>query len=193
MERAGTEVRPGRSQSLENACRWRSGEVRVIDLAWRLEGAHRSRRGTSAGKAIRAAGRRFGCGPDAVERAAGVKDADRLAPSHTFGLAHPLDNIALLATAEAVPETVVDVQPERGRTIEVAVGGKRAANHGRSGGAIQVDAGSPSYVDQGVAGAGGLDGERPHSPISIPLTGSSATGLSTCLLPSRYHWPRLSA
>ena len=75
----------------------------------------------------------------------------------------------------------------------MAMGGQWAANHDRSGGAIEVDAGSPSHVVQAVAGPGGLDGGRPHSVISMASTGSSATGASTCLLPSRYHWPRLSA
>ncbi len=49
----------------------------------------------------------------------------------------------------------------------MAVGGQRAANHDRSGGAIEVDAGSPSHVIQAVAGTGGLDGRRPHSAISM--------------------------
>ena len=42
------------------------------------------------------------CGPRASEHAARVEDADRLAPSHTFALAHPLDEISRLAAAEEV-------------------------------------------------------------------------------------------
>ena len=80
------------------------------------------------------------CGPGACERAARVEDADRLAPSHTFALAHPLDDMTRLAAADAVPDAVVGLQLQRERAIEVAMGGQ------------------PSHVVKVVAGAGGLDG-----------------------------------
>ena len=77
------------------------------------------------------------CGPRARERAARVEDADRLAPSHSFTPAHPLDDVSRLAAAEAVPDAVVEMQL---RAVEVAKGGQ--SNH----------------VVKAVAGAGGLDG-----------------------------------
>ena len=80
------------------------------------------------------------CGPRARERAARVEDADRLTPSHAFALAHPLDDVTRLAAAEAVPDAVVELQPQRGGALEVAMGGQ------------------PSYVVKAVAGASGLDG-----------------------------------
>ena len=80
------------------------------------------------------------CGPRARERAARVEDVDRLTPSHTFALAHPLDDATHLAAAEAVPDAVVEMQLQRGRAVEVAVGGQ------------------PNHIVEAVAGAGGLDG-----------------------------------
>ena len=80
------------------------------------------------------------CGPRARERAARVEDAARLTPSHAFALAHPFDDIACLAAAEAVPDAVVEMQLQRGGALEVATGGQ------------------PSHVVKVVAGAGGLDG-----------------------------------
>ena len=80
------------------------------------------------------------CGPRARERAARVEDVDRLTPSSTFALAHPLDDASRLAAAEAVPDAVVEMQPQRGGALEVAMGGQ------------------PSYVVKAVAGASGLDG-----------------------------------
>ena len=65
------------------------------------------------------------CGPRARERAARVEDVDRLAPSHSFALAHPLDDVSRLAAAEAVPDAVVEMQLQRGGAVEVAVGGQR--------------------------------------------------------------------
>ena len=79
-------------------------------------------------------------GTRARERAARVEDADRLAPSHSFALAHPLDDVTRLATAEAVPDAVVEMQLQREGALEVAMGGQ------------------PSHVVKAVAGAGGLDG-----------------------------------
>ena len=78
------------------------------------------------------------CGPRPRERAARVEDADRLAPSHTFALAHPLDDVTRLAVVAAVPDA--EMQLQRGGTVEVAMGGQ------------------PSHVVKAVAGAGGLDG-----------------------------------
>ena len=80
------------------------------------------------------------CGPRVRGRAARVVDEDRLAPSHTFALAHPLDDVTRLAAAAAVPEAVVEMQLQRGGAVETAVGGE------------------PSHVVKAVAGAGGLDG-----------------------------------
>jgi hypothetical protein len=80
------------------------------------------------------------CGPRARERAARVEDADHLAPSHSFALAHPLDDISRLAAAEEVPDAVVEMQLQREEPVEVAMGGQ------------------PSYVVKAVAGASGLDG-----------------------------------
>jgi len=84
------------------------------------------------------------CSPRARERAARVEDADRLAPSHSFALAHPLDDISRLAAAQAVPDAVVEMQLQRGGAVQVAMGGQ------------------PNHVVKAVAGAGGLDrGEVP--------------------------------
>ena len=80
------------------------------------------------------------CSPRARERAARVEDADRLAPSHSFALAHPLDDISRLAAAQALPDAVVEMQLQRGGAIQVAMGGQ------------------PNHVVKAVAGAGGLDG-----------------------------------
>jgi hypothetical protein len=80
------------------------------------------------------------CGARARERAARVEDADRLVPSHTFALAHPLDDATRLATAEAVPDAVVEMQLQRGGAVEVAMGGQ------------------PNHVVKVVAGAASLDG-----------------------------------
>ena len=80
------------------------------------------------------------CGPRARERAARVEDVDRLTPSSTFALAHPLDDASRLAAAEAVPDAVVEMQPQRGGAVEVAMGGQ------------------PNHVVKAVAGASGLDG-----------------------------------
>jgi len=54
------------------------------------------------------------CGARASEHAARVEDVDRLTPSSTFALAHPLDDASRLAAAEAVPDAVVEMQPQRG-------------------------------------------------------------------------------
>ena len=43
------------------------------------------------------------CGPRVRGRVARVEDADRLAPSHSFALAYPLDDSSRLAAAEEVP------------------------------------------------------------------------------------------
>ena len=80
------------------------------------------------------------CGPRALERAARVEDADRLAPSHSFTPAHPLDDVSRLAAAAAVPDAVVEMQLQRGGAVKVAMGGQ------------------PSHVVKAVVGAGGLDG-----------------------------------
>ena len=80
------------------------------------------------------------CGARASEHAARVEDVDRLTPSSTFALAHPLDEITRLAAAEEVPDAVIEMQLQRGGALEVAMGGQ------------------PSYVVKAVAGAGGLDG-----------------------------------
>ena len=80
------------------------------------------------------------CGARARERAARVEDADRLAPSHSFALAQPLDDITCPAAAEAVPDAVVEMQLQRGGAVEVAMGGQ------------------PSHVVKVVAVAGDLDG-----------------------------------
>ena len=80
------------------------------------------------------------CGPRARERAARVEDADRLAPSHAFALAHPLDDVSRLTAAEEVPDAVVEMQLQRGGALEVATGGQ------------------PSHLVKVVAVAGGLDG-----------------------------------
>ena len=80
------------------------------------------------------------CGARASEHAARVEDADRLAPSHSFALAHPLDDITRLAAAQAVPDAVAEMQLQRGGAIELAMGGRS------------------SHVVKAVAGAGGLDG-----------------------------------
>jgi len=80
------------------------------------------------------------CGPRARERAARLENAAHLTPSHSFALAHPLDDISRLAAAEEVPDAVVEMQLQRGGAVEVAMGGR------------------PSHVVKVVAGAGGLDG-----------------------------------
>jgi hypothetical protein len=80
------------------------------------------------------------CGARASEHAARVEDVDRLTPSSTFALAHPLDDASRLAAAEAVPDAVVEMQPQRGGAVEVAMGGQ------------------PNHVVKAVAGASGLDG-----------------------------------
>ncbi len=80
------------------------------------------------------------CGPRTCEQAARVEDGDRLAPSHTFALVHPLDDTTRLAAAEAVPDAVVEMQLQRGGAVEVTMGGQ------------------PSHAVKAVAGAGGLDG-----------------------------------
>ena len=74
------------------------------------------------------------CGPRARERAARVEDADRLEPSHSFALAHPLDDISRLAAAQAVPDAIVEMQLQRGGSFEVVMGGQ------------------PSHVVKAVAG-----------------------------------------
>jgi hypothetical protein len=104
-----------------------------------------------------------------------------------------LADISRLAAAEAVPDAVVEVQLESGGAIEVAVGGERAASHDRSGGAIEVDVGSSRHAVEAVAGAGGLDGGRPHSATSMASTGSSSTEVSTSLPPSRYKAMAISS
>ena len=79
------------------------------------------------------------CGPrKSAQRRA--EDADRLTPSHTFALAHPLDDFTRLAAADAVPDAVVEIQLQRGGAVEVAMGGQ------------------PSHAVKAVAGASGLDG-----------------------------------
>ena len=80
------------------------------------------------------------CGQRASEHAARVEDADRLTPSHSFALVHPLDDVSRLAAAQAVPDAIVEMQLQRGGTFEVAMGGQ------------------PSHVVKAVIGAGGLDG-----------------------------------
>ena len=80
------------------------------------------------------------CGPRARERAARVEDVDRLAPSHSFALAQPLDDVSRLTVAEAVPDAVVEMQLQREGAVEVAMGGQ------------------PNHVVHAVVGAGGLDG-----------------------------------
>ena len=80
------------------------------------------------------------CGARARERAARVEDADRLTPSHSFALAHPLDDVSRLAAAAAVPDAVVEMQLQRGGAVEVAMGGQ------------------PSHDVKVVAGASDLDG-----------------------------------
>ena len=80
------------------------------------------------------------CGARARERAARVEDADRLTPSHSFALVHPLDDVSRLAAAQAVPDAIVEMQLQRGGSFEVVMGGQ------------------PSHVVKAVAGAGGLDG-----------------------------------
>jgi hypothetical protein len=79
------------------------------------------------------------CGPRASEHAARVEDADCLTPSHTFALAHRLDDITRLAVAEEVPNAV-EGQLQKGGAVEAAMGGQ------------------PSHVVKAVAGAGGLNG-----------------------------------
>ena len=81
-------------------------------------------------------------GPRASEHAARrqVENADRLTPSHTFALAHPLDDATRLAAAEAVTDAVVEMHLQRGGAVELAMGGRS------------------SQVVKAVAGAGGLDG-----------------------------------
>ena len=64
------------------------------------------------------------CSPRARERAARVEDADRLAPSHSFAQAHPLDDITRLAAAQAVPDAVVEMKLQRGGAVEAAMGGQ---------------------------------------------------------------------
>ena len=64
------------------------------------------------------------CGPRARERAARVEGADRLTPSHSFALVHPLDDVTRLAAAEAVPDAVVEMQLQRGGAVEVAMRGQ---------------------------------------------------------------------
>ena len=54
------------------------------------------------------------CGARASEHAARVEDVDRLTPSSTFALAHPLDEITRLAAAEEVPDAVIEMQLQRG-------------------------------------------------------------------------------
>ncbi len=78
------------------------------------------------------------CGPR--KRAGRAEDADRVVPSHTFALAHPLDDFTRLAAADAVPDAVVEIQLQRGGAVEVALGGQ------------------PSHAVKAVAGASGLDG-----------------------------------
>jgi len=80
------------------------------------------------------------CGPRARGRAARVEDADRLAPSHSFALAQPLDDVTRLAAAEAVPDAVVEMQLQREGAVEVVMGGE------------------PNHVVKAVVGAGGFDG-----------------------------------
>ena len=80
------------------------------------------------------------CGPRACERAARVEDADRLSPSHTVALAHPLDDITRLDAADAVPDAVVEMQLQREGALKLAMGGQ------------------PNHVVKVVAGVGGLDG-----------------------------------
>ena len=80
------------------------------------------------------------CGPRARERAARVEDVDRLTPSSTLALAQPLDDVSRLTVAEEVPDAVVELQPQRGGAVEVALGGE------------------PSHAVKAVAGASGLDG-----------------------------------
>jgi len=80
------------------------------------------------------------CGPRTREHAARVEDGDRLAPSHTFALVHPLDDTTRLAAVEEVPDAVVEMQLQRGGAVEVAMGGQ------------------PNHVIKAVAVAGGLDG-----------------------------------
>ena len=80
------------------------------------------------------------CGARARERAARVEDADRLTPSHSFALVHPLDDVSRLAAAEEVPDAVVEMQLQRGGAVEVAMGGQ------------------PSHAVKVVAVAGDLDG-----------------------------------
>ncbi len=80
------------------------------------------------------------CGPRARERAARVDDADRVTPSHSFALVHPLDDVTRLAAAEAVPDAVAEMQLQREGAVELAMGGRS------------------SQVVKAVAGAGDLDG-----------------------------------
>ena len=80
------------------------------------------------------------CGPRARERAARVDDADRVTPSQSFALVHPLDDVTRLAAAEEVPDAVVGMQLQREGAVEVAMGGQ------------------PSHVVKVVAVANGLDG-----------------------------------
>jgi len=78
------------------------------------------------------------CGPR--KRAGRAEDADRVAPSHAFALAHPLDDFTRLAAADAVPDAVVEMQLQRGGAVEVDMGGQ------------------PNHVVKATAGAGVLDG-----------------------------------
>jgi hypothetical protein len=79
-------------------------------------------------------------GARASEHAARVEEVDRLAPSHSFALAHPLDDVCRLAAAQEVPDAVVEMQLQRRGAVEAAMGGQ------------------PSHVVKAGAGAGGLDG-----------------------------------
>jgi hypothetical protein len=194
MERAGTEVRPGRSQSLENACRWRSGEVRVIDLAWRLEGAHRSRRGHVGRKKP---SERRADDSDVVQARLSAQPESRM----RIAWRHPTPSVwhTHSTTSPFRPQPKQCQKPSS--MYSLREGERSKWPWEGNGQRTMVDPevryrSTPARRATSIKvwrGAGGLDGERPHSPISIPLTGSSATGLSTCLLPSRYHWPRLSA
>jgi hypothetical protein len=159
--RAGV-VPPCSSEGGEHAVRRSPGRLRVVDMA---AAARAVRRVTPLVTRRR---------PRVLQRTTLIEESDRLAPADSLRLANPLDHVATGTAAEAVPDAVVQMQAQRGRGVEVSVDRKRAPDHDRPAGALDVDPGPLSYVAQPEARSSFLNGDRPHR-----ATASLSVGIST--------------
>lgn len=102
--------------------------------------------------------------PGVRQGLARVENTDDVPPvTHLLCLSDPIDDIPAPKTAtglgrgaaEAAPDSVIQVEPHRGRAVVVPVGRHGAVHSHRPASRWDVDAGSPSDLGEGVASLGG--------------------------------------